>query len=99
MLAKELGLQDIWYQHEAPEKHWRVSQCIDHIYMSQEMMVCINTMEYLDCPMKICCCFSNLIWVCYSYNAFPDGNFNLWCADGFDHPSGNLAPLIEVLIS
>ena len=38
MLATELGLQDIWDQQEAPETHRRGSQCIDHIYMSQEMM-------------------------------------------------------------
>ena len=38
MLATELGLQDIWDQQEATETHRRGSQCIDHIYMSQEMM-------------------------------------------------------------
>jgi hypothetical protein len=50
MLATELGLQDIWDQQESPESHRRGSQCIDHIYMSQEMMECVNTMEYLDYP-------------------------------------------------
>jgi hypothetical protein len=62
MLATELGSQGIWDQQEAHETHQRGSQCIDHIYMSQEMMKCVNTMEYLDypkgyytdhCPMKV----------------------------------------------
>jgi exonuclease III len=46
MLATEL--QDIWDQQEALETHRRGSQCIDHIYMSQEIMECVNTMKYLD---------------------------------------------------
>jgi exonuclease III len=53
ILATELGLQYIWDQQEIPETHWRGSQCIDHIYMSQEMMECINTMEYLDYPKEL----------------------------------------------
>jgi hypothetical protein len=54
MLATEFGLQDIWDQQEAPETHWRRSQCINHIYMSQEMFECVSTMEYLDYPKEYC---------------------------------------------
>jgi hypothetical protein len=52
MLATELDVQDIWDQQDAPETHWRGSQCIDHVYMYQEMMECVNTLEYLEYPKK-----------------------------------------------
>jgi hypothetical protein len=53
MLATELAVQDIWDQQDAPETHWRGSECIDHVYMYQEMMECVNTLEYLENPKMI----------------------------------------------
>jgi hypothetical protein len=50
MLSTELGLMDIFDQSDTPETQRRGSQCIDHVYMTDIMLECVNSMEYLDFP-------------------------------------------------
>ena len=50
MMSSEMGLHDAWELQNGPQTFRRGSECIDHIYMSQELKECVQSMEYLEYP-------------------------------------------------
>jgi hypothetical protein len=50
VLSAEFGLQDAWGSKPAPGTYVRGTECIDHVYVSHDLLQCIQSVNYLPFP-------------------------------------------------
>jgi hypothetical protein len=50
VLSIELGLQDAWGSQPALSTYVRGTECIDYVYVSHDLLQCIQSVDYLPFP-------------------------------------------------